>query len=449
MMTQHTRWTRQLMVGASLLLAAVASLHVVAQDKTVVDFYYPSAVDGPINQTIERYATQFEALHPEIDINPVYGGSYTQNRDTIRNEIASGDLVVDVAVMLATDLYSFVEDESIVPAQQFIDKMDNKDKFVENFFPVLLANGQDSEGNIWAIPFQRSTPILYYNADLLKEQGIEVPRNSEELLAAAQKLNTKDRAGFLLPVAGGFPIWMYQSFAAANGQPLVDKDPSVVHFNTPETLTAVEFITKLGMTTDQGGYGVGPMGGSVWGDTPAAFTSGKAAMIYHTTGSLSNILKNATFTVGVANLPSGAATADGTGYGTPTGGGNLYIFANDDQKVQDAAWLWVEYLASDEIQSDWGATTGYIAATQGAWEIDPLKPLAEKNPQYVVARDQLKVAVKEFDAYRSIDIQNIINTTLSGIFSGATSLTDAPKALEDAQTQIDALLVEYKPVKAK
>jgi len=57
MMTQHTRWTRQLMVGASLLLAAVASLHVVAQDKTVVDFYYPSAVDGPINQTIERYAT--------------------------------------------------------------------------------------------------------------------------------------------------------------------------------------------------------------------------------------------------------------------------------------------------------------------------------------------------------------------------------------------------------
>jgi sn-glycerol 3-phosphate transport system substrate-binding protein len=181
----------------------------------------------------------------------------------------------------------------------------------------------------------------------------------------------------------------------------------------------------------------------VWGDTPAAFTSGQAAMIYHTTGNLSSILKNATFKVGVGYLPSGPANDEGTGYGTPTGGGNLYIFDNGDEAVQEAAWLWIQYLASDEIQSDWGVATGYIAATQGAWEIDPLKSVTEEFPQYLVARDQLEIAVKEFDAYRSIDIQNIINTTLSGIFSGSTPLADASKALEDAQTQIDALLVDY------
>lgn len=442
MMQRHSL-RRQMMVGASLLLVAVGSLRVMAQEKTVVDFYYPGAIDGPFDESIDRYAAQFEALHPDIDINAVYAGSYTQTRDTIRNEIASGEMIVDVAVMLATDLYSFVEDESVIPAQQFIDADENGEAFVENFYPSLLANGQDEDGTIWSIPFQRSTPVFYYNADLLEAEGIAVPTNNEELLAAAQKLTTPDRAGFLLPVAGGFPIWLYQSYAAAYGEPVVDNNPAIVHFNTPGTLAAVEYVTKLGMPADQGGYAVGPMGGSVWGDTPAAFTSGQAAMIYHTAGSLSGILKNAPFTVGVGFLPSGPAGEDGTGYAAPLGGGNMYIFSSDDEAVQQAAWLWVQYLSSDEIQSDWGAATGYIAATKGAWEIDPLKSLTEEFPQYLVARDQLEIATKEFDSYRSIDIQNIINATLSGIFSGATPLADAPQALADAQTQIDALLAEY------
>lgn len=444
MMQRHS-FTRKFMISASLLLVAVGSLRVFAQDKTVVDFYYPGAIDGPFNVAIERYATQFEALHPEIDINAVYAGSYTQTRDTIRNEIASGDMLVDVAVMLATDLYSFVEDDSVIPAQQFIDGTEDGVTFMENFYPSLLENARDEKGDIWAIPFQRSTPLFYYNADLLEAEGIAVPTNNDQLLSAAQQLTTADRAGFLLPVAGGFPIWLYQSYAAAYGQPLVENDPTTVYFNTPETLAAVEYITKLGMPADQDGYAVGPMGGSVWGDTPAAFTSGQAAMIYHTSGSLTGILKNAPFTVGVGFLPSGPAGEDGTGYAAPLGGGNMYIFASDDEAIQQAAWLWVQYLASDEIQSDWSAATGYIAATQGAWDVEPLKSLTEEFPQYLVARDQLEIANKEFDSYRSIDIQNIINATLSGIFSGATPLEDAPKALEDAQAQIDALLAEYKP----
>jgi sn-glycerol 3-phosphate transport system substrate-binding protein len=121
----------------------------------------------------------------------------------------------------------------------------------------------------------------------------------------------------------------------------------------------------------------------------------------------------------------------------------MYIFSSADEDVQQAAWEWVMYLSSDEIQSDWSAATGYIAATKGAWDVEPLKSLTEEHPQYLVARDQLEIATKEFDSYRSIDIQNIINATLSGIFSGATPLADAPQALADAQTQIDALLAEY------
>jgi sn-glycerol 3-phosphate transport system substrate-binding protein len=264
--------------------------------------------------------------------------------------------------------------------------------------------------------------------------------NLEELTADALALNQPEnnRWGLMLPVQGGFPIWIFQSFAIAYGQNLNEGDPAVVYLNSPEILQALTTIVELGTV-----HNVMPAGGSVFGDTPTAFLDGQAAMIYHTTGALTGILNNATFDVGVGFLPSGPAGEDGTGYGTPTGGGNLYVFANSTPEEQAAAWEWIQFLSSPEIQSDWGAATGYIASRQSSWELDPLAARVAEFPQYAVARDQLAIADREFTSYRAIDTQNIINTTLSSIISGSVPLDQAQATLDEAQAQIDSLLAEY------
>ena len=439
-----SRILRVLMLVLVFVVMAVAPAFAQDDETIVVDFYWASAVEGDLPAIFERYAVQFEEANPGIDINPVYTGSYNQTRDTI---LAEGDEpIVDVAVMLAIDLFSFIEDSDIVPVSPYINGLENGLEWYNDFFPAFWANSIDEQGLVWSVPFQRSTPIMFYNADLFASAGVEVPVNNEELIAAAQALQTADRAGLLVPVQGVFPSWMYQSFAAAYGAPIVDNDPTQVYFDTEGGLAALEFLTKLGMSVEDGGFGVGPMGGSAWGETPTAFTSGQAAMIYHTTGSLTSILANADFEVGVAYLPSGPAGEDGTGYGTPTGGGNLYMF-NDGSKTEEqlqASWAWIEFLSSPEIQADWGAATGYIAARESAWELDPLASLVEEFPQYTVARDHLQFAVKEFSAYRTIDIQNIINFELSTVISGEVPLENAAAVLSDAQSQIDDLLEEYR-----
>ncbi len=435
---------RFVVLSLLVIILAVVPFGAMAQDDVEIDFYYPTAVDGPITEVVQGYADQFHELYPNITVNPVYTGSYNQTRDTILTEIAAEDVIVDVALMLTTDLFSFVEEEAIIPAQDFIDEMEDPDAYVNAFFPSLMANSMDEEGVVWSIPFQRSTPIMYYNADLLAEAGFDVPVNNEELIEVAQALTTEDRWGLMVPIAGIFPSWMFQSFAAAYGQPMVDEDPTQVYLDTPEGLAALEFATKLGIPVEDGGYGVGPAGGAAWGDTPTAFTSGGAAMIYHSTGSLTSILSNADFEVGVAFLPSGPAGDDGTGYGTPGGGGNMYIFSSSTPEQQEAAWLWVQFLASDEIQSDWGAATGYIASTAGAWEVDPLLSRTEEFPQYLVTRDHLQTASKELTAYRAIDIQGIVNNSLSSIISGDRPLDEAADVLAEAQAQIDSLLEEYR-----
>jgi len=426
---------RKTLILLSLLLTALVAFGPVsAQDDIVIDFYYPIAVDGPLTEVIDGYAADFMEANPGIVINPTYTGSYTQTRETILTE--GMDPVVDVAVMLATDLFSFVEEGTIIPLDDYV-----TEEQIEDTFPALWTNSLDETGTIWSVPFQRSTPVLYYNVDLLAENGFDVPQNNEELLEVAQALTTEDRAGLLIPVAGGFPIWMYQSFVNGYGEPItLPESPQTVNFSSDAALEALDYLVKLGTE-----YGVGPEGGSAWGDTPTAFTSGNAAMIYHTTGSLTSILSNADFTVGVAFTPSGPGGEDGIGYATPTGGGNLYIF-DDGSKTEaelDAAWAWVEYLSSPEIQSDWGVQSGYIAARESAWEVEPLASQIEEFPQYAVARDQLEYATMEFASFRTIDIQNIINSTLSTIISGEASLDEAEAVLDEAQAQIDSLLAEY------
>jgi sn-glycerol 3-phosphate transport system substrate-binding protein len=419
-----------LVVSAAVLLAAAAPA--AAQDPITLDFYFPEATANNAQAIFEEYAAQFTEQNPNIEINVVYQGSYTDNRNIIQTQLAAGE-GPDVAVMLATDLLSFIEAGTIVPAQQFVDAMDDGDAYVDDFFDAFLLNSVDESGTLWSIPFQRSTPILYYNADLFAEAGLEgAPRNREELVEYAQALTTEDRWGFWFP-SEGFPIWLFSAFQIAGGEPLVREAFDEVYLNTEASAAGLEYILDLSRE-----YGVMPEGSLSWSDAPTIFASGEAAMIAHTTGSLTRILNEAPFEVGTAFLPFGPGPDEA--YGAPTGGGNLYIFANSTPEEQAAAWEWVQFLSSPEIQADWTARTGYIAARESAWETETLQNLVAERPQYEVARDQLAFAGKEFTSFRSIDVQNVINTTLSSIIAGDE--TDIEGALANAQAQIDSLLAE-------
>ena len=284
---------KRFLLLAVLCLLIVAPLNVMAQDAPIeINFYYPVAVDAPAAQILQGYADSFHEANPNITINLTYTGSYTQTTQTIQTEMSGGGAGPDVAVMLSTDLLTFTEAGTIVPVQDYIDKLDDPQAFMDDQFPALMLNSEDQAGTIWSLPFQRSTPILYYNVQMLKDAGFDnPPKNNEELLTMAQALTKPDGSqwGLLVPFAGGFPIWMFQSFAIAYGQNIGSADPTEVFLDNPKVLDALDFATKLG--TD---YAVGPLGGSAWGDTPTAFEAGQAAMIYHTTGSLTGILQNST-----------------------------------------------------------------------------------------------------------------------------------------------------------
>ena len=164
---------KRTLVLSLLLSMFIGAAH--AQDDIVIDFYFPSATANDAEGIFQRYADMFHEDNPGISVNPVFTGSYTDTRNTILTELQGGGAGPDVAVMLSIDLYSFAEEGYITPAQAFIDAMDGGEAYASDFFPALMANSTDADGNIWSIPFQRSTPILYYNADLLAARPPTMP----------------------------------------------------------------------------------------------------------------------------------------------------------------------------------------------------------------------------------------------------------------------------------
>lgn len=400
---------------------------------TELTFYFPTAVEGPITKTFQGYADDFTKANPDIRVKVVFAGGYADVLKKIQTELKGGGNSADVAILLSTDVYTLADNNAIVPLDDFIKNDPQGDAYIKDFYPAFMTNSI-AEGKTWGIPFQRSTPVLFYNKDMFKEVGLDpshAPTTFKEMATDAQKLTKPDgsRWGIKIP-SDGFPYWLYQGFAISNGQNVVGDAGNKVFFNTP---AAVQGLTDFQSLTTT--YHAMPKGVIVWGDTPKDFVSGNAAMIYHTTGSLTSILSQAKFDVGVGFLPQGSK-----GYGAPTGGGNLYIIKNKSPEKQQAAYKFIKFLTEPDRLANWTTVTGYVAPRKSAWDTATLKKLVADHPQYAVARDQLQYAGKELTSHEGATVQQILGKAVQSVVTGDKQ---PQQALDDAQKEADKLLADY------
>jgi sn-glycerol 3-phosphate transport system substrate-binding protein len=404
---------------------------------TEISFYYPVAVGGPITKIIQGYADKFNTANPDIHVTPVFAGGYGDALTKIQTTVQGGGAPPEIAVLLSTDMQTLIDADLITPFDDLINATPTGKDLLADFYPAFMANSQQ-DGKTYGLPFQRSTPVLYYNKDLFKAAGLnpeQGPQTWDDLVAYGQKLTKKDAAGNAttwgveIP-SDGFPYWLFQSFAIENGHNVVGDDPAKVSFNDPSTAEALQFFGDLSQKD-----GIEPKGVVVWNTTPDDFLAGKAAMIYHTTGSLSKILSTAKFPVGVSFMPKKVQ------FGAPTGGGNFYLFKKTDPAKQQAAWKFIQFLISPEQTAQWSIDTGYIASRKSAYDVQAMKDYGAKYPQALVARDQLQYAAKELTGHNSAQLQKILGNAVQSVVTGKAQ---PQAALDDAQTQADKLLSQFK-----
>jgi len=423
-----TKWLAPL-AGAAMLALTTAAM---AKDITL-SFYYPIAVGGPIPKIIDGYVADFEKENPGIKIKAIYAGTYQDTLVKALTAFKSGE-PPNIAVLLSTDMFTLIDEDAVAPFDDLL-KTDADKAWAKSFYPAFMANSQTG-GKIWGIPFQRSTIVMFWNKDAFKAAGLNpdnAPDTWDELVAAGKKLTHRDGAnviqwGIEIP-SSGFPYWLFQGLTTANKVLLMNEAGTQTAFDRPGVVGALQFWVDLSKK-----YGIHPAGTVEWGTTPKDFFEKKTAMMWTTTGNLTNVRKNAPFPFGVAMLPAHE------GRGSPTGGGNFYFFKKMSGEERDAAFKFVKWMTTPERAANWGIQTGYVAVRPDAWDTDAMKKYVADFPAAAVARDQLKYAVAELSTY---DNQRVTKALNDGIQAALAGTKTPEQAMKDAQAEAVRILKSY------
>ena len=425
------RWKWGMLWTAVVAILAVAFVHAGAQAPSKLirlTFYYPVGVAGPLAKVIGEMTDKFNKDNPGIEVVPVYSGDYDPTLQKVQTSVMAGN-PPDIFIVEISELPTLLAMNAIIPLDDYVKKAE-RGKYWEDFFPAFRENST-LRGKIWWIPFQRSTPVFYWNKELFKKAGLDPekpPQTWAELREMAKKLTVREGnevKQWGVTVSGGWNDWLFEAFVRQNGSWLINPEGTKVNFDSKEAVEALAFWVDL-MHKEK----VGPPH-STWGSTPPDFVAQRTAMLYHSTGILTFLRSSAKFDFGVAFMPKSKT------FGAEVGGGNLAIARKISKERQDAAWKFIEWMTSSENAAHWSMASGYVATRASAYTVPAFKEFLAKDARYLVARDQLQYASGKMMAPNFQKIREILKKQLDDAVDGKV----APKeAMVTVQKQVETVI---------
>ncbi|HEV2302794.1 MAG TPA: ABC transporter substrate-binding protein [Stellaceae bacterium] len=431
-MTGITR--RTALTGAIAIPAAAAMTRAAKAAPTAIELFFPVPVQGMLANKMKELVDRFNKEHPAIAATAVYTGTYDDTNLKTRAAIKAGRPPA-LTLMSANFVREYVINGDADPFDPLIEKGGSTPAaFMAQFWPALAPNAVIG-GRVYGVPFQNSTPLLYYNPALFKEAGLDPERPPVDWQAwiSAAKALTKPGAGrwgVIWPNTYDYCGWITSGLVMSNGGQYFNHDyGGEVFYDAPSTQGALALVDTLVNRLK-----AMPPGVSDANTCTGALFAGKAAMMVLSTGSLSFIRKNMKLPYKVAFMPKNVRNA------APIGGGSLILPKGNTPARQAAAWTLVNWLTSPEIAGEWSRFTGYFAPRKAAYDLPAMKTYMAQNPDAKVALDQLEYAVPWFDTYNTIAVRKAMEDQVQAILSAKTTPKEAVAA---AQKAADALLRPY------
>ena len=407
-----------------------------AATPTTITFWH--SMGGVNGEAIDYLVNKFNNENTQgITVESQYQGSY----DDAINKLKSaqiGNMGADLVQIYDIGTRFMIDSGWVVPMQELIDA-DGWD--VAQVEPNIAAY-YSVDNSLYSMPFNSSTPIMYYNKDMFAKAGItEIPDSLPGIQAIGDDLVTKGGAGEAMSLA--IYGWFFEQFTCKQGQNYVNNGngrtdvATAVDFDAngagAKTLAAWKSLYDAGLAPNVGRGGDAGL---------ADFSSGKSAITLGSTASLKQILNdvNGKFEVGTAYFPK--VSADDKG-GVSIGGGSLWALNNEDDAKKKATWEFVKFLVSAESQAYWNAQTGYFPVTTAAHDEQVFKDNIAKYPQFMTAIDQLHDSAPEYaGALLSIfpEARQVVETEVENMLNSGSAPEDAVKAMAD---QINKAIEEY------
>jgi len=423
-----------LILISCLLLSTGAAL---AKPVTVTFWH---AMSGSRLKVLESIVESFNATHPEFEVKPLFTGTYAE---TLTKYVAAyptktGPNIVQV---YEVGTQTMIDSDAIIPVYQIPEMLGETWDWAQYVIPI--TNYYSVDGNLWSMPFNSSTAMLYYTKDLFEAAGLD-PNKPPTTWKEMEEYGEILMASGLVDHAysTGWPDWIFEQVLAIHDHLYADNDngrsglSQKVLFNDDFGLMIFETWTRL---HDKGIY---IFGGSEYAPN-SAFNAGQIAMFIQSTSSLAGIIKAAQFKVGTSFYPR----FDGYPVGNSIiGGGSLWVTKGQSKEELRGVWEFLKYIGQTDIAIEWHKGTGYFPASGAA-----LKDLLDEgwfsvDQAYLTAFLQILSGRRDTAASTGVRLgpfvamREVFVSSLEKSLSGQLSPKDA---LNEAEQKMNLLLKDY------
>ena len=324
---KNKKWMA-ILLGGIMAASLAAPCSVSAADKTTITFWH--AMGGTNGEVLQQIVDDFNASQDEIEIKAEYQGTYDDTITKLKAAMQSDSGLPDVCQMYDVGTKFMYDSGSVIPVE---DKFESTGYDKSSVMDVI-SSYYTVDGKQYAMPFNVSTPMLYYNKDVFEAAGLDPetpPTTYDEVLEDSKKIVESGAApvGYSQAIYG----WFFEQQLAGLGLTYGNNDNG-----RTEAVTAVDFDSNGGglkvfdMWKKLYDSGYFEDYGTTTADTQTAFFSGQVGMIIESTAILKNAVDSSPFEVG----------------------------------------------------------TGYFAINEKAYETDDMKAYLKENPNFETAINQLK-----------------------------------------------------------
>lgn len=405
---------------------AAAEASAPSSEKIQVRFWY--GLGGELGEVIETQIKKFNESQDEIEVIGVFQQSYNGVQEKFQAALVSGD----VPELIQIEIHGtpkFAAAGALTPLEPFF--QDDPDFNFDDLIPAGLLN-QTWNDTIYAMPINRSTPVLYLNQPMFEAAGVEPPTTWQEFREVAKVLTSGEGDSKVYGFLATPSWWYFESMVWGNGGEIMNEELTQVTFaeaGAPPLQIWADMIyqdeTARPFTGDQ-----------AFAQRNQAFAEGKGAMTFDSTAGLRGILQavDGKFEITTVFVPhmEGFTTA------VPTGGAAAGIPAAVSEEKKQAAWAFIKWWISTEQNAFWSKETGYWPVRYSSVEQLRAEGYYEENPAFETTIKQLEFAKAAPSTPYWPVISKEIGTAMEDVLVNNTPAIDALKKAEAAaQAEIE------------
>ena len=336
------------------------------------------ALEDQYSETVQEVVDDFNSSQDLITVEPVYVGSYAEVSEALVAAHAAGTGLPALTVANTPYVAEYGAGGLTEDLTPYIEATG----FEIDDFGKGLVDASSYDGKQVALPFLISTQVMYYNQDMADELGITIPENFADMDAFLEQASvigadgTTERYGTVVP---GWDQWYFETFYLNNGVKIVNDDQVSTDLGSE---AAVSLVNKFKEWCDKGWiyWANGTDASSIMRQN---FIDGKAFSVIHTSSLYNTYVDLCDFEVGMSWLPGGDTKNQ------EIGGCVLLIPAKNDQATKNAAWQFLSYLCSKDVNMKWATETGYIPTRNSVLETEEGQQFLAEKPAFQCIFDNL------------------------------------------------------------